>query len=67
VTVWVRDGDAFVAVGDGDHRRAIECPDCRGPWPTDAFARGESCPGCGLAVEDLRAAADFVDRLLVAS
>lgn len=65
--MWERDGDAFVAVGDEDRRRAIECPDCRGPWPGERIARGEPCPGCGLSVEDLRAAADFVDRLLVAS
>jgi hypothetical protein len=35
------------------------CPDCHGPWPICELR----CPGCGLAAEDVEAAALFVDRL----
>lgn len=35
------------------------CPDCGAPWPTGEL----NCPGCGLASEDVEAAADFLDRL----
>lgn len=33
------------------------CPDCGHPWPVH---RQEPCPGCGLPVSDLEAAADFM-------
>lgn len=34
----------------------VECPDCSTPWRINS---GEPCPGCGLAEEDVEAAADF--------
>lgn len=36
------------------------CPDCRGPWnpsPTEP-----ACPACGLSLDDLEAAAAFLER-----
>lgn len=34
----------------------LTCPDCNAPWDT---APGTACPNCGLAEEDLQAAAAF--------
>lgn len=34
----------------------VECPDCGTLWP---IFSGDPCPGCGLAEEDVEAAADF--------
>lgn len=39
-----------------------ECPDCGSPWP--GFARREPCPGCGLSVDDVEEAADFIASTL---
>jgi predicted amidophosphoribosyltransferase len=38
---------------------ARPCPDCGSPWPPSE----DRCPGCLLHVEDLRAAAELLDRL----
>lgn len=38
-----------------DLRGEAVCPDCSTIWPRDC-AR---CPGCGLSLEDVEAAADF--------
>jgi predicted amidophosphoribosyltransferase len=35
----------------------IECPDCTGQWDTE---REPACPRCGLSLEDLETAADFL-------
>jgi uncharacterized protein (DUF983 family) len=35
------------------------CPDCGALWDVRVE---DSCPTCGLSVEDLRAAADFLKR-----
>lgn len=48
-----RTGQVVMELGDPT------CPDCGAPWPTGELR----CPGCGLASEDVKAAADFLDRL----
>jgi hypothetical protein len=35
----------------------VTCPECDTPWN---LATREPCPGCGLSVDDLEAAADFL-------
>lgn len=48
-----RTGEAVPELGEPT------CPDCGAPWTT----RELRCPSCGLASEDVEAAADFLDRL----
>lgn len=37
----------------------MNCPDCKMPWPEGQ----PQCPGCQLDIEDVAAAADFLDNL----
>ena len=44
-----------------DEPRYEPCPDCGTPWN---IAYDDPCPGCGLTVEDLQAAAEFLDDVI---
>lgn len=63
MTLWIRDGDGFVDEESPARRRAA-CPDCTRPWDVERESR---CPTCGLDVDDLAAAAEFLDRLRLVS
>lgn len=43
----------------------MTCPDCGHEWP--GIERRERCPGCGLAVDELETAADFLEGLEAAA